>query len=226
MSTDWIGMTPDTGSPYYPYTKVTAGNTMRGIEMLPSRLLNYLADMPETGYTPPDDDLYPRARLKKLLYWDGARPLEQPLPTPEQMKSIMFDPRQPGDPPDAARGYRLFPQELVRQSLVNAQSIVRIHVGNTQKIQLKNTYVYRVTLIYTVMVNYDLESNMETEANSRSLAIMQAIQEATEGVNFGGVGGMNTYQITKFDDERSNTGYKIYQYIDWNGDEISTDFSA
>lgn len=226
MSTDWIGMTPDTGSPYYPYTKVTAGNTLKGAEILPSRLLSYLADLPERGYTPPDDNIYPRARLKKLLYWDGPRPLEQPLPTAREIKSIMFDPTRPGSPPDAERGYRMFPQDLVRQSVVNAQSVLRIHIGNTTKIQQRNTYIYRIAVIYTVMVNYDLESNMQTEANSRSLAIMQAVQEATEGVNFGGVGGMNTYQITKFDDERANTGYKIYQYVDWNGDDTVTEFTA
>lgn len=225
MSTDWIGMNPDANSPYYPYTKVTAGNTLRGIEILPSRILNYLADFPTRDYTPPDDNTYPRARVKKLLYWDGPNPLGQPLPTAKEIKSIIFDPTKPGNAPDEKRGYRMFPQELVRQSVVNAQSILRIHIGNTQRIQQKNTYLYRASVIYTVMVNYDLESNLQTEANSRSLAIMQAVQEATEGVNFGGVGGMNTYQITKFDDECSNTGYKIYQYIDWNGDDISTEFS-
>ncbi len=69
------------------------------------------------------------------------------------------------------------------------------------------------------MCNYGIEANMQVMGNSRSYAIVQAILAATEGVNVGGIGSLNTYQITKFDDERVNTGYKIYQYIDWGGDD-------
>ena len=38
-------------------------------------------------------------------------------------------------------------------------------------------------------------------AHHRAGRQVRAILEATEGVNFGGVGSLNTYQITKFDDE-------------------------
>lgn len=96
---------------------------------------------------------------------------------------------------------------------------MRIYLGPANRIQQKNTYVFRQTIIYCIMCNYGIEANMQVMGNSRSYAIVQAILEATEGVNFGGVGSLNTYQITKFDDERVNTGYKIYQYIDWNGDD-------
>lgn len=222
MSSNWIGATPTTDSPYYPYTKVVAGNSLAGAESLPYRMMKYLMDLPSRGYTPPSDNLYPRARLKKLLYWDSERPLDQPLPTPEQISTIIFDPLAPGVPPDAERGYRVFPQELVRQSQTTAQSVLRIYLGTTQRIQMKNSFVYRMTLIHSVMVNYDLESNLQTLDNSRSFAIVQAILDATEGVNFGGIGPLTTYQITKFDDERTNTGYKIYQYIDWNGDDTES----
>lgn len=225
MSENWIGASPTPDSPFYPYTKVVAGNSLAGAESLPYRMLKYLMDLPSRGYTPPSDNLYPRARLKRLLYWDGASPLDQPLPTPEQMMSIQFDPTAPAAPPDAERGYRLYAQELVRQSQTTAQSVLRIYLGTTQRIAIKNSFVYRMTLIYNIMVNYDLESNMQTVANSRSFAIAQAILDATEGVNFGGIGPATTYQITKFDDERTNTGYKIYQYIDWNGDDTETPLS-
>lgn len=218
MSDLWTGRAPSPESPYYPYRKVIGSASMKGAEGLPAQLVRYLMDMPERGYTPPEDNKFPRARLKKLLYWDGPRPLEQPLPSPEQMKSISFDPLSPGTAPDAERGYRIFPQELVRQSQTGAQSIIRVYLGTTQRIQMRNTFVYRLTVIYTVMVNYALESNMETLANSRSYAMVQAIQEATEGINFAGIGGMQTFQISKFDDERAHTGYKIYQYLDFSGD--------
>lgn len=179
--------------------------------------MKYLMDLPLPGYEPPSDNRFPRVRLKKLLYWDDPLPLEKPLPTAEQMKSIQFDPKYPGSPPDPERGYRIFSQELVRQSQTGAQSILRIYPGNLTRIQQKNGFVFRQTVIYTIMVNYALEGNMKTSAASRAYSIMQAVMEATEGVNFGGVGGMSTNMVTKFDDERTNTGYKIYQHIDWNG---------
>lgn len=225
MSNNWIGMPPTPESPYYPYTKVVAANTLAGLETIPYKVMKYLMDLPSRGYTPPSDNIYPRARLKKLIYWDGANPLANPLPTTEQMLSIQFDPETPDRPSDKERGYRIFPQELVTQSQSTSQTVLRVYLGTTQRIRMANTFVYRTNLIYSVMVNYGLESNLQTVANSRSFAIAQAIVEATEGVNFGGIGPATTYQITKFDDERTNTGYKVYQYIDWNGDDPVTPLS-
>lgn len=218
---DWIGAQPTPESPYYPYQKVIAGASLAQAEEIPYRLTKYLMDLPSRGYTPPSDNRYPRARLKKLMYWDGAKPLSQPLPTPQQMKAIQFDPTAPASPPDSERGYRIFSQELVAQAQDKAQIVLRIYLGSTQRIQMRNTWVYRLTVIYCVMCHYDIECNMQTMGNSRSFAVVQAILEATEGVNFGGIGSMATFQITKFDDERTNTGYKIYQYIDWSGDDES-----
>lgn len=218
MSDEWTGRKPGTESPYYPYRKVISGNTMAGAEDLPYILTKYLMDLPLPGYMPPSDNKYPRARLKKMLFWDGALPLEQPLPTVQQMKSIQFDPTHPANEPDQERGYRIFSQELVRQAQEAPQSIIRVYLGNMSRVMEKNVFVFRQQIITTVMVNYALEGNMGTTAASRSYAMMQAILEATEGVNFGGIGGLVTQQVTKFDDERTNTGYKIYQTIDWNGD--------
>ena len=218
MPDEWVGREPDAASPYYPYRKVVAGNTMAGAEQLPYLLTRYIMDLPLPGYTPPSDNRFPRARLKKLLFWDGPLPLEQPLPTTQQMKSIQFDPLHPGTEPDPQRGYRIFSQELVRQAQAVPQSLIRCYLGGLSRYQLKNEFVWRQQVIWTVMVNYDLEANTGMTANSRSYAIAQAIIEATEGVNFGGIGSLITRQMTKFDDERTNTGYKIYQDIDWNGD--------
>ena len=130
MAVEELGVKPDIKSPYYPFCKVVSGNTMAGAEELPYILTKYLMDLPEPGYTPPEDNRYPRARLKKLMYWDGALPLEQPLPTTEQMKSIQFDPSHPGSEPDPERGYRIFSQELVRQAQAEAQTVLRIYLGN------------------------------------------------------------------------------------------------
>lgn len=219
MSDDWTGREPTTESPYWPFRKVVNGNTMAGAEELPYIITKYLMDMPGNGYTPPSDNRFPRARLKKLLYWDGPQPLLQPLPTTAQMKSIRFDPEHPADEPDPERGYRVFSQELVRQAQTRPQSIIRVYLGTMSRVFEKNIFVFRQQIITTVMVNYALEGNMGTTNASRSYAIAQAILEATEGVNFGGIGGLVTQQMTKFDDERTNTGYKIYQTVDWTGDE-------
>lgn len=217
MGDIWTGREPTADSPYYPYRKAIDANTMAGAEQLPYLLSQYIMDLPLNGYTPPSGNEYPRARIKKLLFWDNAFPLEQPLPTTEQMLSIRFDPTHPGTEPDPVRGYRIFPQELVAQAQAVPQSIIRVYLGGLSRFQLKNEFVWRQQIIWTVMVHYDLESNMQTTEASRSYAIAQAIIEATEGVNFGGVGGIVTRQMTKFDDERTNTGYKIYQDLDWNG---------
>ena len=222
----WTGREPDASSPYYPYRKAVDANTMAGAEQLPYLLTKYIMDLPIPGYTPPTSNDYPRARLKKLLYWDGALPLDEPLPNTQQMKSIQFDPYHPGTEPDPIRGYRIFTQELVGQAQANPQSIVRCYLGGLSRYQLKNEFVWRQQVIWTVMVHYDLESNMGTTAASRSYLIAQAIIEATEGVNFGGVGGVVTRQMTKFDDERTNTGYKIYQDIDWSADAPNPFFKA
>lgn len=217
MADIWTGRDPAVDSPYYPYRKVVDANTMAGAEELPYLLTRYIMDLPLPGYTPPSGNEFPRARIKKLLYWDGALPLEQPLPTVQQMKSIQFDPTHPGAEPDPKRGYRIFSQELVGQAQAVPQSIIRVYNGGLSRYQFKNEFVWRQGIIWTVMVHYDLEANMGTTAASRSYAIAQAIIEATEGVDFGGVGGIITRQVTKFDDERTNTGYKIYQEMDWHG---------
>lgn len=225
MSDNWVGREPEAESPYYPFYKVVDANTMAGAEELPYIITKYLMDLPSRGYSPPEDNRYPRARLKKLLYWDGPQPLEQPLPTTEQMKSIQFDPERPAQEPDPQRGYRILSQELVRQAQVEPQSLLRVYLGNMSRVWEKNEFVFRQTVIYNVMVNYGLEGNMGTTSASRAYAIVQAILEATEGVNFGGIGGMVTQQVTKIDDERNNTGYKIYQTVDWHGSGENQNYS-
>lgn len=218
MSDIWCNREPTFESPYYPYTKVVEADTLKGAEYLPYMLTRYLMDLPDgCGYIPPDDNKYPRVRLKKLLYWDTPLPLEQPLPTPEQMKSIQFDPAHPATPPDEERGYRIFSQEFSEQAQANAQSILRIYMGNATPIERNGVFITRQTVIFTVLVNNMLEANSKMQAASRSYAMIQAIKESTAGVNFSGIGAMTMQSLTKVDDERRNTGYKLYQTIDWHG---------
>ena len=87
----------DFASPYYPYKKVITGaNTLKGAEQIPYKLLIYLLDLPDAeGYYPADDNDRPRVRLAKYLWYEDQFPLTQRLPTPEQKRSMLFDPSHP-----------------------------------------------------------------------------------------------------------------------------------
>ena len=183
-------------------------------------------DLPDgTGYVPPSDNKYPRARLKKLLYWDGPLPLDQPLPTPEQTQALLFDPENPDRPPDTERGYRFFPQNMTQQSMAWSKSLVRVYLGDASVLPSKEMYITRQDVVFDVIVNVSIESNTGMTASSRAYDIVQAIREATAGVNFGGVGPMTLRRITHIDDERNFLGYKIYTYIDWCADAPNPNFS-
>lgn len=219
MADAWTGALPTMDSPYYPYQKVNEADTLAGAEQLPYILCRYLMDLPDgKGYVPPSDNKYPRARLKKLLYWDTPLPLNQPLPSPAQMRQLFFDPERPDRAPDPERGFRLFPQSTVQQSLDKSKSLIRVYMGNAQLLEMRGTHVTRQDVTFDVVVNTGIESNTGMTASSRSYDIVQCIKEAVSGVNFGGIGPMTVRLITKGDDERYNIVYKIYGYIDWCAD--------
>lgn len=223
MSDVWLSKLATPESPYYPFIKAVTAPTLAGAETLPYILTKYLCDTADSQYTPPSDNRYPRARLKKLLYWDGPKPLEQPLPTDEQIQSIRFNPLLPADPPDKTRGYRIFSQEFAQQAQYDAQTRLHIYLGstnpatNTQIVGHKG-YIYRVQVIIKIMTNYALESNAEMISGSRSFDIAQAVVEAINGVNFAGISPLQVQSITKIDDERVNLGFKIYSLNDFAGE--------
>lgn len=64
---EWIGRKPETASPYYPYRKVTAAVSLNGAEEIPYIITHYLMDLLSNGYEPPDDNRYPRTRLKSFF---------------------------------------------------------------------------------------------------------------------------------------------------------------
>lgn len=216
MADDWVGRQPDFTSPYYPFRKAVAGNSMAGAEQLPYVIGRYLMDLPDgKGYTPPSDNRFPRARLKRLIYWDGPLPLEQPLPTPEQIKALQFNPLDPAKPPDVQRGYRIFMQEFAQQAQYDAQTRLHVYHGHGTALQTGKGIYIRQQIIVKVTCNYSLESNVGMTATSRSYDIAQAVIEAMDGVSFGGDGAAQVSNINKIDDERVNTGFKIYFSIDW-----------
>lgn len=219
MSDIWVNRAPTADSPYYPFRKVVDDTTLAGCEDIPYILSRYLMDLPDaTGYQPPSDNKFPRARLKKILYWDGPRPLDQPLPTTDQTLSILFDPQLPDKPPDKDRGYRFYPQNMTQQSMAQSKSLVRVYLSDGQTITTAGNAIFRQDVIFDVLVNVGIEGNMGTTNASRAYAIVQCIKEAISGVNFGGTGHLAVRRITKIDDERTFMGYKIYCYLDWTGD--------
>lgn len=122
------------------------------------------------------------------------------------------------------RGYRIFNQSVVQQSQRNAQTVLKVEPGDVSRMYEQGKYYMRQYVHYTIMVNYAIEGNAGTAVQSRSLAIMQAIIEATEGVSIGdnSIGGMMTERAARFDDKYTNVGYHLYQYIDWLGSGADT----
>lgn len=223
MADEWLSREPTIESPYYPFRKTVTAPTLCGAEQIPYIITKYLCDMSDAQYTPHASNIYPRARLKKLLYWDCAKPLEQPLPDDEQIRAIRFDPLNPATPPDKERGYRIFAQEFAQQAQYDAQTRLHVYIGSTNmatnNLLLGNKgYVYRVQVIIKVMTNYALESNTEMASGSRTFDMVQAIVEATNGVTFNGISSLQVQSITKIDDERTNMGFKIYSQIDYAGE--------
>ena len=219
MADIWTGADPNHASPYWPYRKVVEQDTLAGMEQIPYIVCRYLMDLPDgTGYVPPSGNAYPRARLKKLVYWDCPLPLEQELPTAEQTKAMFYDPENPDNPPDPERGYRIYPQNMVEQSIAKSKSFFRVYLGDATTLESRGSFITRQYVMIDVLCNAAIESNTGMTGSSRSYDIVQCIKEAVSGVSFGGVGPMTTGRITKIDDERFNLGYKMYNYIDWCAD--------
>jgi hypothetical protein len=78
-----------TASKFYPYGKVQHSfYDLKQLPLLPKQICDYLIDAPGKGYTPPDDNSYPRCRFWKDLYFDGADPLTQKLPSITEKMSV------------------------------------------------------------------------------------------------------------------------------------------
>ena len=230
MADEWLGRKPTIESPYYPFWKAVTAPTLAGAEELPYIITKYLCDTADSQYTPPSNNRFPRARLKKLIYWDSAKPLEQPLPSDAQIRSIRFDPLNPANPPDKERGYRIFSQEFAQQAQYDAQSRLHVYLGATNKnaentLQGHSGFMYRIQVIIKVMTNYALESNTEMTANSRSFDMVQAIVESLNGVVFKGFSPLLIQSISKIDDERVNLGYKIYGLVDFAGESPNSNYT-
>lgn len=179
-------------SPTYPFHRVLKGsNTLRGAEVIPYKILTYLLDLPDAyGYEPQDDNERPRVRLAKYLWYDGANPLAQPLPTPKEKRSMLFDPDCPDINTDEDRekhpkGYRIFAQRMVVQSELTAKTILKVYPG-----RILDTDDFRtiIGMQAEIWCNVNYITNTRTNAYDRCFDIEQCLREAMSGVDIAGVG--------------------------------------
>ncbi len=179
-------MAVDLTNPYYPYVKAQENYfDLSGSVDLPRKIADYLIDAPVGNYVPQDDNAYPRCRLWKYLYYDGARPLENPLPTIQQKMSVVFNPDLPQNPP-TDKGYRLIPQIFTRQSQEAAQTRINVYMGRTVPMNEELRIALAVT--FRIWTHYTYELNTRSDEYSRAFAIEQALIEALHGVNMDGIG--------------------------------------
>lgn len=203
----------------YPYRRVYDYFQFGDADTIPYKALRYLMDLPSAGYMPPDDNDYPRTRLKKYLYWDDPKPLDKPLPTAAQIRSILFDPAKPDAPPDTEKGFRLFPQSTITQAQTQGQTILRCYVGNVYPYAQNHmsSHEVQMALCFEAMSSTSYEANLKTDCLSRTFSMMCAIVDAMNGVNIDGIGAFyfdrtqNSYcGAMPINDESSNVGYRFY----------------
>ncbi len=176
----------DLRSQWYPYTRVQDGFfNFRQFATFPRMICDYLIDAPRGDYVPPDDNAYSRCRLWKYLYYDGAKPLESPLPDIEQKMSVLFDPEMATEPP-TEKGYRLIPQEYIKQAQTEAQTRIYVYMGRTVASVDDNRF--SASVVFDIFTHYTYELNTKADEYSRSGAIAAALIEALIGVNMTGIG--------------------------------------
>lgn len=178
-------------SPYYPYFKVQDSYIdLSDTVDLPRKVCDYLLDAPQGDYTPIDDNKYPRCRLWKYLYYDTARPLNEPLPTISEKMSVVFNPSKPETAP-TEKGYRIIPQYYIKQSQTDAQTRIYIYLGRTVP---ADEFKIAIAVKFLIFTHYTYEANTRADEYSRCLGIEQAIIEALHGVNMSGIG---TFSLSK-----------------------------
>lgn len=173
-------------SQWYPYQKVQESYyDLSDTVTIPRKLCDYLIDAPQGDYTPADDNTHARCRLWKYLYYDGADPLSETLPTIAQKMQVVFDPSSPTQAP-SDKGYRLFPLAYVKQSQTTGQTRIYVRMGRT--VPSNDEFKMCLAVTFSIWTSYLYENNTKSDEYSRCFAIEQALIEALHGVNMAGVG--------------------------------------
>lgn len=177
---------------YSPYEKIYNYWAEPSVEEIPFKLMNYLLLFPSKDCPNPittNDN--PRARLVKYLYYDEPMPLNNPLPSIQERRDMIFDPFNPDRPSNTEKGYRVFPMSNTAQANIMGQTILRIVMGQSS---WQTPYIATLSVNFQILSNYTLESNTMSTVESRTYAMEQAIIQALHGVNMTGVG---TFMATK-----------------------------
>ena len=216
----------DPNSPWYPFFKVYEGyyDLLKMIDV-PRKVMDYVLDMPDGYYTPQNNNAHPRSLLWKYLYYDGAHPEEQPLPTPTQKMSVLFDPNNPTSPP-SDKGYRLIPQVFIKPSQTDAQTRIYIYMGPTQA---TSDLEVQLSIVFDIWTHYTQQANTKSEAYSRVDAIEKCLIAAFHGIDITGVGSVYFNRAKHsacgsdiMDDGDSNVGRRLVLGIQVSSDTIKS----
>lgn len=197
------GMIVSADSPYYPYAKVQTGfSPMDKAAEIPTLICRYLMDLPLPGYTPPDNNDFPRVRLMKRLWYDTENPLGQPVPTPTEKLSMLFDGDNPVLNTDEQKahhpqGYRIYPLEYWMQSQSEAKASLKVYMG--REIPLDD-FTQEIGIIFDIYVNANLETGMGVGSLSKVYAMEKDIIAALHGVNITGIGTITYNRLAHADD--------------------------
>lgn len=210
----------DVTSKFYPYEKIYKGySDLSESLLIPKKIANYLLDLPDGYYTPIDDNAYPRTRLWKYLYYDGDQPLENPLPTAKQKKSVLFDPDEPTKPSDPVKGFRLIPEIFIKPAQTDAQTRIYFYMGSSVP---DNDFRIQMSVVFRIWTHYTEENNTRMSTSySRVSAIEQALFESLHGVNMAGVGAFyfnrakhSSCRSTPITDGNTNVGRELVMGIE------------
>lgn len=212
----------DTKSAYYPYERLQDYTAIPRTDALLKKIVDYLLDLPSAGYTPPDNNDYPRCRLNKMLFWDEESPLEKPLPAPQEKLSLVFDPERPDTPP-TGKGYRVYPMIYPTQAQPSGQTTLKIFMSWGRA-----TTSYRIdqAITFEILTNTAYEGNTQYGALSRTYAMACDIIRALNGVNMDGVGTFyfdrrqhSSCEIEPIADKAQNVGYRLTMGVCFMGGE-------
>ncbi len=220
-------------SPYYPYEKVQSGfSTMNHAEDIPTLLCRYLMDLPLPGYTPPDNNNFPRVRLMKRLWYDTENPLGQPVPTPEQKLSMLFDGDNPVINTDTElaahpQGYRIYPLMYWMQAQPEAKASIKCYIG--REIPL-DEFSQEIGITFDIYVNANLETGMGVGGLSKVYAMEKDIIAALHGVNITGIGTISYNRLTHadsgsrpyYDESGTNVGRRLSMSVRYSGSQTRT----
>lgn len=224
------GINVSVDSPYYPYAKVQTGfSPQDGASEIPTLICRYLMDLPLSGYTPPDNNAFPRVRLMKRLWYDGDNPLNNPVPTPQQKLSLLYDGDNPAVNTDEQKakhpqGYRIFPIEYWLPVQTEAKVSLKCYVGREIPI---NEYTQEIGLIFDVFINSNLDGGLGTGRISKAYAIEKDIVAALHGVNITGIGTISYNRLAHgdagsrpmYDESGINVGRRLTMSVRFGNSE-------